>query len=208
MYRFSKIISDIFNPLIVPLLAAAYILFSGSVYSLDPIPLKAKFYLFGVLALFMFFMPLLTILILKSMGMAETLHLPKREQRFIPFVLSALFYYAAYYTLSLINGLPQIIPVLLLSGIVLLGIAILFTLWYQISIHTMCMGSLVAILTYLSYFYFADTFSIMLLSIVVSGLVGMSRLVLNAHKPYQIYSGFLVGLAVQYISLIFFTIYF
>lgn len=207
MQRFANFISYFFSPLLVPVLAAAFVLFSGHVFTLNVLNTTAKLYLLFVLFIFMFAMPLSALLMLKSMGLAENLNLPNRRQRFVPFLLSIVFYYAAYFLLSSINGIPVILLHLLISGIILLIVATLFTLWFQISIHTMCMGSLVGMLCFLGLFYQSDAFNYVLIALVISGLVGFSRLVLNAHKPYQIYIGFLVGLMVQYFSLLGCTVF-
>jgi len=202
MTSFAKFISNVFNPLLVPFLSAAYVLFGGIVFSVDELPFVARRFLLIVIFVFTFLLPLLTIVGLKAFGFAEGLHLPKRRQRFVPFLFSILYYGAAYTFLASIQGLPAFLLHLMLTGILLLAVALLFTLWYQISIHTLCMGSLVGLLCHVAWFYAAPVFPALLGALVLSGLVAFSRLLLNAHKPYQVYSGFLVGLAVQYFGLL------
>lgn len=206
MQRFANVISYTFNPLLVPVLAAAYLLFGSDLFILNILNLKAKFVLLGILAFFMFLLPLISLLALMKIGMAENLNLPKRDQRFLPFLLSIGFYGFCYSLLESIDGLPDILIHLVMSGVILLIVALLFTTWFQISIHTMCMGSFVGMLCFIGLFYNADSFIMLLVALLISGLVGFSRLVLNAHKPYQIYTGFLVGLTVQYFSLLGLTI--
>lgn len=208
MQKFANVISNTFNPLIVPVLAAAYLLFGANVFAFNVLNLQAKLILLGILTFFMFLLPLVSLLALMQFGMAENLNLPKRRQRFVPFLLSITFYAFCYRLLETIEGLPDLLLHLILSGIILLITALAFTSRFQISIHTMCMGSFVGMLCFIGLFYNADSFYMLLLALFVSGLVGFSRLALNAHKPYQIYSGFLVGLIVQYISLLGLTIYF
>jgi len=202
MTAFARFISNVFNPLLVPFLSAVYVLFGGVVFQVDGLPFAARRFLLIVIFVFTFLLPLFTIIGLKVFGFAEGLHLPQRKQRFVPFLFSILYYTAAYSFLASIQGLPVFLLHMMLSGIVLLVTALLFTLWFQISIHTLCMGSLVGLLCHLALFYEAQVFPVLIASVVLSGLVAFSRLVLNAHKPYQVYSGFLVGLAVQYFSLL------
>ncbi|MBL0911318.1 MAG: hypothetical protein IBJ09_03010, partial [Bacteroidia bacterium] len=140
MTSFAKFISNVFNPLLVPFLSAAYVLFGGIVFSVDELPFVARRFLLIVIFVFTFLLPLLTIFGLKAFGFAEGLHLPKRKQRFVPFLFSILYYGAAYIFLASIQGLPVFLLHLMITGIMLLVVALLFTLWYQISIHTLCMG--------------------------------------------------------------------
>lgn len=208
MRVFATTISNLFNPLFVPLFAAAYILFGGEVFTVNMLGLQAKAYLLFLLFFFMLLLPLGSLLFMKYFGMIENVNLPVRKQRLLPFGLSILFYGLCFSLLNKIEGMPSVILHLVLSGIVLLIVALLFTLWFQISIHTMCMGSFVAIICFLGWFYKADSFWILMAALLISGLVGFSRLALNAHKPYQIYCGFVVGLMIQYFSLLGFSLYF
>jgi membrane-associated phospholipid phosphatase len=52
---------------------------------------------------------------------------------------------------------------------------------------------------------FADNEYIFALSVISSGMVGTSRIYLDAHEPEEVYMGFLVGMSSMFISLSIFS---
>ena len=58
-------------------------------------------------------------------------------------------------------------------------------------------GGLLGVLISVSYLIKFDMTLFYILVILMGGLVGFSRLMLNEHKPSQLYFGFLLGLIVQ-----------
>ena len=58
-------------------------------------------------------------------------------------------------------------------------------------------GGLLGVLISVSYLIKFDMTIFYILVIIVAGLIGFARLKLQEHQPYQLYLGFLLGLAVQ-----------
>ena len=48
-------------------------------------------------------------------------------------------------------------------------------------------------------------FGLLITTILICGIVGTSRLILDAHEPKDLYGGYLVGLATQFIAFSFFN---
>ncbi|MFO7868235.1 MAG: hypothetical protein R6U95_02930 [Bacteroidales bacterium] len=91
----------------------------------------------------------------------------------------------------------------LLLTTILLFISLIISYFWRISLHMTGAGGFLGLI--LSLLFFRTIYSEILIisSILISGLVGYSRLRLNAHTESQLYTGFGVGLCT---SLIFFFI--
>jgi membrane-associated phospholipid phosphatase len=59
------------------------------------------------------------------------------------------------------------------------------------------LGGLLGVLVSVSYLIKFDMTVFYMLVVLIAGLVAMSRLYLEEHRPSQIYTGFLLGLFVQ-----------
>jgi membrane-associated phospholipid phosphatase len=45
-----------------------------------------------------------------------------------------------------------------------------------------------------------NTYQLLIFIFLISGLVGFSRLALDAHKPLEVYTGFIAGFLIEYLS--------
>ena len=86
------------------------------------------------------------------------------------------------------------------------GIAILLTavinLETKISAHAVGVGGILGLLISISFLIQVDITFFYIATIIIAGIVGTARLVLDEHKPYQLYLGFLLGCSIQIILFI------
>lgn len=91
----------------------------------------------------------------------------------------------------------RIDPALLLALVVItINVIILTsaTFFWKVSAHMTGISGLVAIIFAVALKYPAyDYLELLVGSIIVAGLVGSSRLFLNAHTPVEIFTGFVIG---------------
>jgi membrane-associated phospholipid phosphatase len=83
----------------------------------------------------------------------------------------------------------------MLGATLLAVIASAITLWWKISLHMIGVGALTGAFAGLALLSPNSFTMLLILAILVSGLTGTSRLILSAHKPIEVYIGFLTGLA-------------
>jgi hypothetical protein len=197
--RIAKILSALFHPLVMPLLSV-YCLFSSSSYFLFRVHEKAIYVVYAIVFLFTFLLPAVTSLLLFRLGVMDNLESPARENRKIPYLLTAVYYTGAYYLLSKIN-LPAIIYLSVLGACFIIILTSIINIFWKISAHMIGIGGLVGALLGLSFRYMLDAGPYLVLAILAAGLLGFSRLKLNAHTPAQVYTGFSLGCAVQFLIL-------
>ncbi len=193
--KFAKIISIIFQPLMMPLLTLL-ILFNSNTYIAFSISSEAKIAIYIMFITFTVVLPTLIFLTLIKRGIISSLEMPEASERRIPFLVSIILYFALYYLLRKL-ALPGIVYLLLLGTILSIVICFFITMIWKISIHMIAVGGVIGSLLGLSIRLGADFILPIYLVVLLAGFVGYARLKLYAHTPAQVYSGFVVGTALM-----------
>lgn len=155
----------------------------------------------GMIAITTFFFPVLFILIMKRRGMIKSLHMESREERLYPFVITAIFYFLTYQMIRQLQ-ISDVYKLFMLGSAILIIISLTVNFVMKISIHMVGIGGLMGTLIGLSLHINLDLISSIIIAILIAGIVGFSRLKLAAHKPIQVYTGFLTGALVMGIILL------
>ncbi len=129
----------------------------------------------------------------------------ERKERFLPVILT-LIYYSASYTLlrfKLVNiYIPNEMYSMLLGVLVSLILALVITSKFKISLHAVGISGVVGVLAGLGGTYeFDQVYSGLFwitASIATFGLIGFSRITTGHHSVYEIISGGLLGFLVNY----------
>jgi hypothetical protein len=175
-----------------------FLIFFGirnSVYDIMT-PFETKWRITFVVFLFSFVFPVMNIAVLYKLKRIPSLTLSKQSDRTFPYVMTALFYFGLFYLLKDLNIWNSVKLFILGAGIGILLTAII-NLRYKISAHMIGAGGLLGVLISVSYLIKFEMTLFYIIVIIMAGLVGMSRLYLEEHKPSQLYTGFLLGLIVQ-----------
>jgi membrane-associated phospholipid phosphatase len=140
--------------------------------------------------------PLLFVMIMVKRKMITDIYMKKREDRIYPFAITALFFFLSYY---LIRQLPlyDVFSLFLLGSTFLVFFSFLISFFWKISTHLMGIGGLLGGLSGIAIRLNLDFTAMIIFGLIVSGLLGFARLQLNAHKPFQVYAGFLLGFFVM-----------
>jgi membrane-associated phospholipid phosphatase len=198
MKNLATLISYIFHPLLMATYGCILVFFglTETIYFVFT-PFKIKILLTFTVFTFTVLLPLLNLLILHKLNYVSTLTIEKREERFFPLLITSFCYLGLFYMLYDFNIWPIIKLFILGAGISIMVAAIISKFW-QISAHMIGVGGFIGLIFSVSYFMQIDLFIIISLFIIVAGIVGFSRLYLNAHSPKQIYLGFMVGCIIQF----------
>ena len=213
------ILSVIFHPLLVPTYMLLTLLWVnpflfGVPSPGEPLALQTLVMIF----LYTFAIPGIAILIMKGLDMIDSITMEDRMDRIGPYLLVGILYLWVYYNLTNQSSIPPIFSAFLLGATIGLFLAFFLNLFTKISAHAVGMGGLSAVvlitalqfspgsfsLHLFGYDYRVSTTLLLLLTILLAGLVGTSRLRLKAHEPIDVYGGYLVGFAAQFIALRFY----
>jgi len=189
--RIAQFISVVFYPLFVPTYAFAILLTMPAYFS-ALMPPSAKWMVLGLVFLITCIMPTLIFVVMIKSGIVSTTYLSKQEDRTMPYIVSIIFFYLAYYMLKKL----QISPVYyyFMIGATMLNVLVMgINFFWKISSHTASIGALAGMMVGLSYFLGTFYFLLIMVSVLASGLTGFARLKLQAHTPAQVYAGFVLG---------------
>ncbi|WBL41820.1 PA-phosphatase [Algoriphagus halophytocola] len=196
---FAEIVSVVLQPLVIPSLVYWLVLFVVPEASSIPEPFKGR--VFWLIALSTLIIPMLTIFGLRLSGTLKSIHMAELKDRAIPFSVTCIYYYLTVYFLYQRSELDPILwQVLGLITLAITGLT-LVTFFWKMSAHMTGMGGLIAAVVVLASKF--PTFSglyPLIISLLLTGLVGTVRLYLNAHKPIETYVGLVFGFLVCYIG--------
>lgn len=138
--------------------------------------------------------PLIFLSVLRHFKLVKDLHVEVREQRFIPYMFTAVCYLSAAYYLYYCHS-PQWFIMFMVGSAVTVVVMALINLKWKISAHMAGIGGLVALVYQihvqgLSAF---DLFWLLCFTIIVAGGLGSARLVLKRHDTLQVLAGAVVG---------------
>jgi hypothetical protein len=157
-----------------------------------------------------FFLPAFAIFLMQRLEFTD------KQERIIPFIATGIFYLWVFRSVSADTQIPTAFLIAVLGTTMGLFICFLINLFFKISIHATGMGGLVGIVLISMWLFSYGTFDIafpllghiqvsmsllLMLSIITAGLVGTARLWLKAHTPRELYFGYFIGLASQFIAL-------
>lgn len=189
----ARLTSIVFHPLLIPTLGFLLLLNSGFYFTLIPWSLKRM--LLMVVFLSTCLLPAISIGLL-GLNQKIDLKMDKNSDRILPLILSSIFYYAGYIVLQRLPIFP--IYKFFLVASILVQIALLFiSLKWKISAHSAAIGGLLGGFLAMSFLFQENPLLIVILLVLISGLVGTSRLILEKHTNSQVYSGFLIGFLIM-----------
>lgn len=202
MMRLAQLISIFGHPLFMPIYAVALIFrFNPYIQLQVSEPLQKAVFL--TLAFFTIFLPLLTAIIMKKLGIVQSIYMRTAAERRWPFLFTILWYYLGFEVLTKLP-LPPSLYLLLIGAITAILIAQLITLRWKISIHMIGVGGLLGAFIGLSQRFQYEQTGLILALIILAGLIGFARLKTNSHNPQQVYAGFLLGLSVEWLTVFLF----
>lgn len=192
---FAQLVSYIAHPSLMPLVGITFILLLSPHYVSQPLFLLIILYTF--LGTYLF--PFIVVAAMQRLGVIKSLHMKNAADRRLPFVSAGLFYFLTAQALRNFP-LPMLIPQYLFAGVIILGFSIIVLRFTKISIHAAGMGSLAALILFISNQYNIQLLLPIALVILVGGLVATARLYLAAHKPLEIYLGYALGIGSAFLS--------
>lgn len=193
--RLAKIISILFQPLLIPTYALLIIFNLNSYVSLL-IPYDVKRLIMFMMVITTFLFPVVFIFILYRRKIIHSLEMDIRNERILPMLITGIFYFLAYNMIRKLQ-LNEIYLKLFLGSFLSSLLALIVSLKWKISVHMMGVGGLAGALISLSLGLYIDLFNLIVIVLLIAGLTGFARLKLQAHKPLQVYTGFLAGFMVM-----------
>ncbi len=190
----AKIVSSIFHPFFVPTLGYLVLLYSNFYLSL--ISWEAKRFILLVVFFTTAILPMLAVAIM-ALRPKFDIAMENKRDRIIPLLLTAIFYYIGFLLLSRVR-IFSVFKLFLIASVLVLVILLLISFKWKISTHMAAIGGITATLFALSFRSGTNPITVIVLAVIVSGLVGTSRLILQKHNLWQLAAGYFLGFSVLY----------
>ena len=194
--RFSKILSLVFHPVLMPTYAILLLLYFSKVFS-QFMPIEQKTHLINLTLIFTLLLPLLGVFLLKKLKIVSSIYMENQKERKWPLLIAISSYYLLFRMFEFLYIHPIIIK-LVLGAILILFLAVIISNFWKISLHMLGIGGVFGAFLAFQYLFGGKLFLIILL-LLCSGLVAYARINENAHTLKQVYLGFLVGACVEFL---------
>ena len=195
--RFAQVISVLGHPLFMPLYAFGLLIYPNPYINMM-ITETSKYFTLGILLVFTIILPILTSVLFKLFGLIDSLYMKTAKERRWPFLLTLIWYYMGIQLLTRIY-VPQSFLLLMIGATSIVGVALVITSRWKISIHMLGIGGVIGAIIGISQRFQFDHSILLIALILFAGLIGYSRLKTNSHNFRQVYAGFIVGIAVEWI---------
>ena len=190
LIRTARVISAIFTPFSIPFLAFL-ILFLFSYLRIMPI--QYKLIVLGVVYCFTILMPTLTIFLFRKINGFSPEDLGERKRRFMPFLLTITSYVFCLVMMHRLN-IPWYMTGIILAALIMMVICIVVNLKWKLSEHMAGVGALVGGLVSFSALFGYNPVWWLCLFILIAGVLGTARIILQHHTLGEVLVGFAVGL--------------
>jgi hypothetical protein len=193
-FTLSRILSVVLHPLLIPTIAISALMLQPGIYSII-LPYRLYIWFLSLIIIFTLGIPVSSVFILLKFKAVDSIELNHRSERTIPLLIASSSYMALLYFLKPTNIPPVFLYVLYSATFALLA-GLLINMFYKISLHTLGWGALAATLASLSIHLGIPMLAFIVVSILLSGIVGYARLKQNAHNQTQVYVGYLAGVCI------------
>ncbi|MDE6340027.1 MAG: phosphatase PAP2 family protein [Muribaculaceae bacterium] len=195
MEKFLDRVATFLSWALVPLLMPVYgvlLAFNVSILNFTTFPVKLTFVL--ITAAFTLGIPMLLVLLLKRVGLVNDLGLNGRKERLIPYIISFVSM-AGTGVFMWYKGAPLWLVMFFGGGAVAAIVNLIVNFRWKISAHAAGIAGVVALMVRIMRDGFPqeDAFTWLLISILLSGLMGSARIWLGRHTVWQVVAGFAVG---------------
>lgn len=187
----ARFFSSLLSPLLMPTYGALLVLWT-SVLCLLPsgTRMMVLVMMLGITCV----LPMIMIGILHHYGVIRDKRLENPQERTIPYAFGVLCYIGATFYLQHIHA-PMWFVMFSAGGAVSCLIVLLINRWWKISAHATGIGGVLALLFQLHVQGLSafDLFWVIIVTILLAGVLGTSRLLLKRHTVLQVLAGFGVG---------------
>ncbi len=197
----AKVISIVFHPLLMPLAGVVFIFYSGSYVSYLPSDIKRIILL--VVGANTFGLPLLMMPLFIQFGVVKSLAMESNKERILPLAFTLIPYILSVYFLIKLP-IPFVVAAFMLGASLIVASCLIISYWWKISIHMVGIGGLVGFIVAFSIRLYTDVLPYLLISIIIAGLLASARLHSKAHRPIQVYTGFVLGFLIMLLVILIF----
>ncbi len=198
----AQLVSLVFHPLFVPTYSMLFLLW-GNPYQFGRLDSYEGLFVLQTVISYSILYPLFVVVLMRLLDFIDNYQLRDRKNRILVFIPTSFFFWWTF-IVFLKSDYPEILSDIMLGATISICIALLVTaVFSKISLHTIGMGGLFAIVLFSVNIAVKDVSLFLFATIFVAGLVGTCRMYLKAHNLQEVYNGYLVGFLSMFFALVF-----
>lgn len=189
----SRLLGGLFHPLFAPMYVTFVLLYGDS--SLSHFSSDVKCVFIAVIFFTTIIIPMAFLPVLKFTKLISSYNIERNVDRSLPLMFVAISYMCTQ--LFVIDGMNvSIFSRIFSSAGVLVSLLAAISYFWKISLHTVALSAVSAILYVLMFVGFGNFETWLIVSLICTGIVGSARLYLGKNNIYQILSGVIIGFLV------------
>tara|TARA_B100001989_G_C24541399_1_gene467781 strand:+ start:1299 stop:1907 length:609 start_codon:yes stop_codon:yes gene_type:complete len=201
MMRLAQVISILGHPIFMPLYAFGLLIYTNPYINMM-VSTGSRYFIITILVVFTITLPVITALLFKLFGLIDSVFMKTTKERMWPFIITLIWYYMGYQLFNKIQ-VPQSLNLLMIGTISVISVAIIITIRWKISIHMLGIGGVIGAIIGISQRFQFDHSLLLIVLFLFAGLIGYSRLKTKSHNFQQIYIGFIIGLVIEWICVLY-----
>ena len=195
MQRIAKIISGLCHPIFVPLLAVLCFFFC-SPFSLIHTSTAYRWVVIGMTAISTILLPVSAWIYMRYQGKWIDLFVVKQGERWLLYLISLVSYLTWIFMLRQAHATPLMVAAM--SAFLINLLVMLVNFRWKISAHAASSGGVFGVVCGMSYSFYMNSPLVLCVLLLLSLSVLLSRLILQAHTPWQVVAGFYLGATVAF----------
>ena len=192
--------SMVFSPLYLPMVGLVA-LFIFSYLSL--LPTGYKLSVLGLVYSFTVLLPTLLIRMYRRYQGWTPWQLSQKERRMVPYLISILCYFVCYYVMNILLHTPHFMGSILMGALIIQVLCAIINIWWKISVHSAAIGGVTGALLAFAVIFSFNPIWWLCGTILLSGCVMTSRMVLLQHSLAQVLVGTMVGVICGFFGILF-----
>mgnify|MGYP003667183999 FL=1 len=194
--RFHKFISVVLHPIVIPTIGILLFL------SITPNEIKKErqYVLIGIVFFSTYIVPLISLTILKALGLINNFQAESIKERKIPLFIMLLIFYVLGKFLINIPDFKELGILFYGTNVSLALVYLLFSFQIKPSLHILSLSSTLGFFLLFKNLHSISILPIIVILLILTGILASSRLHLKAHNQKEIYFGFFIGLAGPFIA--------
>ncbi len=158
-----------------------------------------------------FMIPAFAVLMMKFLGFVDSFEMEDTKERIGPMMVVLTIYTWMAYNFYQSPDHPMALTIVMAGATLGVFLGFFINVFSKISLHAIGVGGLLGMVVIAKLFFSYDRFelfglpvsmnALLMVTIIICGLVATSRLWLNAHRPLDVYGGFMVGFGGMFLAL-------
>ncbi len=193
--KFHKFISVILHPIVIPIIGVL------TYFLVIPhrIPKEQQLVILGLVFAATYVIPLFILILLKYLGSIASFRAETIQERKAPIIFMIVLFYLLGNIFSKYNSVFDLGRLFYATAFGLSVVYVFFFFKLKTSLHLLSLGNALGFFLTLSIYYTISLMPIIVFIVLISGVLASARLYLKAHTTTEVYLGFFLGIACQFL---------